>query len=110
MAERIRTLVADDHPLFREGVVQSLDSEEDFEIVAEASTGEEAFELAYEEGFKRGVELYKTARYIRPTQRRIVKYLYRPDGPFTKRDDKELNGYFQEYDKKLNGYFQECRH
>jgi len=46
MAERIRTLVADDHPLFREGVVQSLDSEEDFEVVAEASTGEEAVELA----------------------------------------------------------------
>ena len=46
MAERIRTLVADDHPLFREGVVRSLDSEEDFEVVAEASTGEEAIELA----------------------------------------------------------------
>ncbi len=46
MAERIRTLVADDHPLFREGVVQSLDSEEDFEVVAEASTGEEAIELS----------------------------------------------------------------
>ena len=46
MTERIRTLVADDHPLFREGVVQSLDSEEDFEVVAEASTGEEAVELS----------------------------------------------------------------
>ena len=46
MAERIRTLVADDHPLFREGVVRSLDSEEDFEVVAEASTGEEAIELS----------------------------------------------------------------
>ena len=46
MAERIRTLVADDHPLFREGVVRSLNSEEDFEVVAEASTGEEAVELA----------------------------------------------------------------
>ena len=46
MTERIRTLVADDHPLFREGVVRSLDSEEDFEVVAEASTGEEAIELS----------------------------------------------------------------
>jgi len=46
MVERIRTLVADDHPLLREGVVRSLDSEEDFEVVAEASTGEEAIELA----------------------------------------------------------------
>jgi DNA-binding NarL/FixJ family response regulator len=46
MAERIRALVVDDHPLLREGVVRSLDSEEDFEVVAEASTGEEALELA----------------------------------------------------------------
>jgi DNA-binding NarL/FixJ family response regulator len=46
MAERIRTLVVDDHPLLREGVVRSLDSQEDFEVVAEASTGEEALELA----------------------------------------------------------------
>jgi DNA-binding NarL/FixJ family response regulator len=46
MAERIRTLVADDHPLLREGVVRTLDSDEDFEVVAEASTGEEALELA----------------------------------------------------------------
>jgi len=46
MAERIRALVADDHPLLREGVVRSLDSDEDFEVVAEASTGEEALELA----------------------------------------------------------------
>jgi DNA-binding NarL/FixJ family response regulator len=46
MSERIRILVADDHPLFREGVVNSLESEEDFEVVAEASTGEEAVELS----------------------------------------------------------------
>jgi DNA-binding NarL/FixJ family response regulator len=46
MTERIRTLVADDHPLFRDGVVRSLNSQEDFEVVAEASSGEEAVELA----------------------------------------------------------------
>jgi DNA-binding NarL/FixJ family response regulator len=46
MAERIRTLVADDHPLFRDGVVRSLNSQEAFEVVAEASTGEEAIEMS----------------------------------------------------------------
>jgi DNA-binding NarL/FixJ family response regulator len=46
MTDLIRTLVADDHPLFREGVVRSLDGSEDFEVVAEASTGEEAVELS----------------------------------------------------------------
>ncbi|GAB4170921.1 MAG: response regulator transcription factor [Rhodocyclaceae bacterium] len=46
MAERIRVLLADDHPLFREGVLHSLAADPDFEVVAEASTGEQAVEAA----------------------------------------------------------------
>ncbi len=42
MDDPIRVVVADDHPLFREGVVHSLAGEEDFEVVAEASSSEEA--------------------------------------------------------------------
>ena len=44
--ELIRILVTDDHPLFREGVVHSLASEADFSVVGQASSGEEALELA----------------------------------------------------------------
>ena len=46
MSEAIRILVADDHPLFREGVVHSLASEPDFALVGEAASGEEALRLA----------------------------------------------------------------
>lgn len=46
MNDRIRILIADDHPMFREGVIQSLSNEKDFEIVGQASSGEEANELA----------------------------------------------------------------
>ena len=48
MPDRLRVLVADDHPLFREGVVHSLSTEEGIEVVAEASDGGEAVRLATE--------------------------------------------------------------
>ena len=47
MSNTIRILLADDHPLFREGVAHSLSVEPDFEVVAQASSGEEAVELVH---------------------------------------------------------------
>src|SRR4028118_756646 len=44
--ERIRVLVADDHPLFRRGIRAILGVEPDTELVGEATDGEEAVELA----------------------------------------------------------------
>ncbi len=46
MNEFIHVLIADDHPLFREGVVNSLAQEPDIEIIGQASTGSEALRLA----------------------------------------------------------------
>jgi len=46
MSEDLRILVADDHPLFREGVVHSLAAESDFTVVGQASSGEEALGMA----------------------------------------------------------------
>jgi len=48
VSDRLRVLVADDHPLFREGVVHSLSSEKDIEIVGEAADAEEAVRLTNE--------------------------------------------------------------
>jgi len=42
----IRILVVDDHPIVRSGIVTLLQTAEDVEVVGEASTGEEAVELA----------------------------------------------------------------
>ena len=46
MAEKIRVLVADDHPMLREGLVAVLSTQPDFEVVGEASDGSETVRLA----------------------------------------------------------------
>ena len=45
MAEPIRVVVADDHPLLRQGVINSLQSSGDIEVVAEAADAQGAVEM-----------------------------------------------------------------
>lgn len=45
-AETIRVAVVDDHPLMREGIVQSLRREPDLEIVAEGESAADAIQIA----------------------------------------------------------------
>lgn len=49
MTERIRVIVADDHPLFREGVVRSLLANADLEVVGQASDADGALRLAQQQ-------------------------------------------------------------
>jgi DNA-binding NarL/FixJ family response regulator len=42
----LRILIADDHPLFRKGLRTLLESEPGFEVIGEATTGDEAIEMA----------------------------------------------------------------
>lgn len=46
MIEKIRVLVADDHPLFRKGVRAILDASPELDVVGEATSGEEAITMA----------------------------------------------------------------
>ena len=45
-AQSVRILVADDHPIFRDGLRKLLEAEKDFEVIGEASDGGEAIEMA----------------------------------------------------------------
>jgi DNA-binding NarL/FixJ family response regulator len=47
MEDTVRVLIADDHPLFREGMRGRLDRVTDVAVVGEAASGEEAVELAH---------------------------------------------------------------
>ena len=44
--DTLRILIAEDHPLFRKGMISLLSSVPEFEVVGEAKTGEEAIERA----------------------------------------------------------------
>ncbi|MFC2027836.1 response regulator transcription factor [Chloroflexota bacterium] len=44
--ENIRILIADDHPVFRDGIRKLLDEQEGIEVIGQASDGEEAVKLA----------------------------------------------------------------
>jgi DNA-binding NarL/FixJ family response regulator len=48
MKETVRVLIADDHPLFREGMIGRLGRVGDITVVGEAASGDEAVQLARE--------------------------------------------------------------
>lgn len=83
----IRILVADDHGVVRRGIAQILDGSNDLVIAAEASTGEEALELAKHKEFdvaiidilmpgRGGLDIIRELRSLRPTMKIIILSMY----------------------------------
>lgn len=48
MTDRIRVAIVDDHPIFREGVAFTIRSSQNFDIVAEGASAEDAIRIAQE--------------------------------------------------------------
>lgn len=49
MSKKLNVIIADDHPIFRGGLRQVIESEQKFQVVAEASDGETALNLIEEQ-------------------------------------------------------------
>ena len=49
MSDKIRVVLVDDHPLFRDGVVSTLNREADFEVVGQGKNADEAVHLAHDQ-------------------------------------------------------------
>ena len=71
--EKIRVLIVDDHPLFRQGVRHTLEATKDIEVIGEAPDGQRAIQMAeslapdlmlIDIGMP-GMEGYEVARRIR---------------------------------------------
>lgn len=86
-AEVVRVLIADDHPIFREGMSSLLESVAGFEVVGEASTGEEAVRLAAERSpdvilmdigmpAMNGIEATRAIVDVAPSARVVVLTMY----------------------------------
>ena len=48
MSDKIQVVIVDDHPLFRDGLIQTLKAQADIEVVGQAGTAAEAIALAAE--------------------------------------------------------------
>ncbi|TME30598.1 MAG: response regulator transcription factor [Chloroflexi bacterium] len=72
MSEAIRVVVADDHPLFREGVINSLRSMPDIVVVAQASDADEAVRLVREELPGGGIEAARKIAAACPATRIVM--------------------------------------
>ena len=90
MMDSLRILIADDHPLFRKGLRTLLEGEPDFEVVGEATTGDEAIALAdsYQPDVilmdlhvpgKTGLEAARTISGVSPHIQILVVTLFRDD-------------------------------
>ena len=90
MSEPIRILVADDHPVLRDGLIAVLSTQSDFEVIGEAGTGEEVVRKAkelqpdvvvldLEMPVMDGVEALKLMRASRPDIRVIIFTVFDTD-------------------------------
>jgi two-component system, NarL family, invasion response regulator UvrY len=87
MLDKAKVLIADDHALFRAGLKSLLEDAGEFEVVAEASNGEEALQMVREQDFdlalidlampkQGGVDVLKRMKALKPDMGVLILSMY----------------------------------
>lgn len=104
MDKKITIIIADDHPLFREGLKQIIGYEKKFEIIGEAGNGEKALELIREKKpdiaildvsmpGKTGLEVLKELNKSNDPVRVIFLTMHKEEYLFNEAMDLGIKGY-----------------
>lgn len=103
-AARLTVVIADDHPLFRRGLRETIEDESSFEIVGEARNGDEALRLVEERKpdlavldidmpGKRGLEVARILQEKRSFVAVLILTIYRQEDMFDAAMDAGVRGY-----------------
>ncbi|RMD91475.1 MAG: DNA-binding response regulator [Calditrichaeota bacterium] len=100
----IRVIIADDHPIFREGLIRVLSDASDFELIGSAKDGAQAYELICDRKpdivvldismpKMNGLEILKKIRQNKPPVKCVILTMYRDEEYFNEAMDLGVRGY-----------------
>ncbi|MDQ3020302.1 MAG: response regulator transcription factor [Bacteroidota bacterium] len=104
MKKKIQIIIADDHPIFRSGLKQIIEDEDDIEIIGEAADGEKALEIIKEKApeiaildvdmpKKTGFEVLKELNKMNSPVKVIFLTMYKEENLFDEAMDLGIKGY-----------------
>ena len=104
MKEKIKIIIVDDHPIFRSGLKQIIEEEDDIEVIDEAGDGEKALELIHEKKpdiavldidmpKKTGLEVLKQISKTKNPVKIIFLTMYKEENVFNEAMDLGIKGY-----------------
>lgn len=104
MADKIRIVIADDHPIFRDGLKQLLNSDENMEVIAEAENGSKALRLILEKNpdiavldmsmpEKTGMQVARELKEIRNETKIVFLTMFTEEDIFDEAMDIGVQGY-----------------
>lgn len=104
MKNKIKIIIADDHPIFRSGLKQIIEEEEGIEIIGEAADGQKAIELIQEKKpdiaildvdmpKKTGFEVLKELQKSDDPVKIIFLTMYKEENLFNEAMDNGIRGY-----------------